>query len=741
MERGATMTEKAAIEAETPAGTAWLSFIQAGAIAGLLVTIFAISHATLITGAIAPKATSTVIGMALIGTTVLCFTSALIGQIRGAISMSQDVPAAAIGAILATVVASRANSENTVSLAEIVALNITATFLFGLTLLLFGTLRLSAVMRYAPRPVLAGFLAGTGYFVLVGAIGICLGTAVTLDTLHNALEQPALNKLFVALTVSAALALSSRVLPPPAVVGGVMVVAIGLFHTVCGGLGIAPGQLLSDGWFVSVPEDGLPWPPVSLGALSAVEPTLLTEQVVPLAIFVVLAVSAVLMTSGAIEVATRTDLNLDGEVRGIGVGNLLSASLGGMAGYPGVASTMAARRVAPGHPLVSVVAGALALGVFMWGNVLLAVLPLPIFAGFLFWVGWDFLKEFLWNERNRTSAGGWMLTIVIVGVIAIFGLFEGAIFGLVAGSLLFVVDYSRQPPVRGTLDGDVYHGSKEYSPAELRVLQDHGDEIAVLKLQGYVFFGTAYMVRDQVKALLARRSLRVLILDFEAVSAVDGTAIASLQRIGEDLADAGAKVCLTGINARVKGVFERTGVLAAPDANFAFAEDLDAGLSGYLDKIVRRELDTADISQTGAAPLLTAVLEDASLANQIAPYLDRIAAGPDETIIMEGSASTDIYFVEAGRLEVQIGAGDTQRRLRELGPGAVIGEISFYAGGVRTSSVRAREDAVLWRFSPETTARILQENPQLASRFHAALAGTLARRVIANTRLLQMLRD
>lgn len=76
-----------------------------------------------------------------------------------------------------------------------------------------------------------------------------------------------------------------------------------------------------------------------------------------------------------------------------------------------------------------------------------------------------------------------------------------------------------------------------------------------------------------------------------------------------------------------------------------------------------------------------------------------------------------------------------------MGPGAVVGEISFYAGGVRTSSVRARNDAVLWRFSTDTAARLLQQDPQLASAFHAALAGILARRVIANTRLIQMLRD
>ena len=90
---------------------------------------------------------------------------------------------------------------------------------------------------------------------------------------------------------------------------------------------------------------------------------------------------------------------------------------------------------------------------------------------------------------------------------------------------------------------------------------------------------------------------------------------------------------------------------------------------------------------------------------------------------------------------MSIGTGDRQRRLRTTGPGSIIGELSYYAGGLRTSDVTALEPSVLWRFSAQSAERVLTEDPQVSSRFHAALAGMLAQRVIANTRLIRMLRD
>ena len=720
---------------------AWLSFGLAGVIGGLLAVIFSISHASLITGSAAPQAMSAVVGMALIGSSVIGVTAALFGRIRGAVAMTQDVPAAALGSLLVALTATLAARGETLTVAEIAALNFAATLMFAVTLFAFGQLRLSMIMRYAPRPVLAGFLAGTGFYVMLGALGICLGEAVTLASLRGFGEPVARDKLLFALAVVIALEGAGRMLPTPLAIGGVMAASVALFQVVTSQSGIGSDQLLQHGWVIAVPEGGLTWPPVPLDDLARVELSLVASQIVPLSVFVVLSVTAVLMMIAAVEAATRSNFDLDSEMRVVGAGNAISALLGGAAGYLGLSPTMAARRIAPGHRVVSLLAGLLALAVFLSGNLILGALPLPVFAGFLLWVGADFLKDYLFKECRRTTAIGAALTLAIFIVMAVFGLFEGAIFGLVAGSLLFVVDYSQHPPVRSTLFGGAYHGAKEYSPAELRVLQRHGDEVAILKMQGYLFFGTANRIRDEVRDLVTRQGVRRLVLDLEGVTSLDSTAVASFKRISEDLTDHGVMACLTGIGPVVAKVFARSGLVTGGGTPFLVAEDLEGGLSRFLLEILQREIGQRAEGARTIAALLVEILQDDALAARIAGFLDRVEAKPGEVVLAEGEAATDIYIVESGLLAVSIGTGDRQRRLRTTGPGSIIGELSYYAGGLRTSDVTALEPSVLWRFSAQSAERVLTEDPQVSSRFHAALAGMLAQRVIANTRLIRMLRD
>src|SRR5947207_8028997 len=57
------------------------------------------------------------------------------------------------------------------------------TLLTALTFLLLGTFRLGNLARFIPFPVVGGFLAGTGWLLLKGGIGVAAGTQVTFRKL------------------------------------------------------------------------------------------------------------------------------------------------------------------------------------------------------------------------------------------------------------------------------------------------------------------------------------------------------------------------------------------------------------------------------------------------------------------------------------------------------------------------------------------------------------------------------
>ncbi len=96
------------------------------------------------------------------------------------------------------------------------------------------------------------------------------------------------------------------------------------------------------------------------------------------------------------------------------------------------------------------------------------------------------------------------------------------------------------------------------------------------------------------------------------------------------------------------------------------------------------------------APLLSRLPDSARerLEQDAEPV--ELAAG--DSLFHEGDAARDMYVVKAGRLDVVTG-GTT---VRELGAGAVLGELALLTGGVRSATVRARRDSRLLRVSKPT---------------------------------------
>ena len=105
-----------------------------------------------------------------------------------------------------------------------------------------------------------------------------------------------------------------------------------------------------------------------------------------------------------------------------------------------------------------------------------------------------------------------------------------------------------------------FHSTVDRLPMERRVLHEWGGEITILRLQGYLFFGTANVLLDRVRARLNDQNLpplRFLILDFSRVSGLDSSAVASFARICQ-LTEAGeVALVLTQLSADMKAQLEK----------------------------------------------------------------------------------------------------------------------------------------------------------------------------------------
>ena len=84
-----------------------------------------------------------------------------------------------------------------------------------------------------------------------------------------------------------------------------------------------------------------------------------------------------------------------------------------------------------------------------------------------------------------------------------------------------------------------------------------------------------------------------------------------------------------------------------------------------------------------------------------------------QIVIAEGTDSTDVYLVRSGKLRISLSAAYGREILsRDIGPGALVGELAAIDGGLRSASVAALEETVLACQRAEDFIRFLGEVPQ-----------------------------
>jgi NTE family protein len=100
----------------------------------------------------------------------------------------------------------------------------------------------------------------------------------------------------------------------------------------------------------------------------------------------------------------------------------------------------------------------------------------------------------------------------------------------------------------------------------------------------------------------------------------------------------------------------------------------------------------------------------------------QVTAG--DWLMREGDPGDAMYVVRAGRLEV-LRDGDGPGAVRELGRGAVLGELSLIASEPRSASVRAARDTDLVAIDRAEFQRLLHEEPELSLALTRALGEQL----------------
>ena len=722
-----------------------LPSIVAGMLCGIVIIVAGVSEAAFIFTGPLEEHLPVGIGITLFASTVLAIVIALRSSVPGMIGTTQQVPIASL-ALIATFVSTSlvgvaSGQEMVVTVVAAMGL---ASVLTGAAFYIIGYFELGRLIRFIPFPVIAGFLAGTGWLITKGSIGVIAGNPNVLTDFQLLSETHVLLKFSLAIVFIALISFLSQRTHSSLALSVTVIAATILFHLVAFLVQTPFAELRESGWIIDLLDRPSLWPPFAFSDLQFVRWDVIAQQWLSILSLVVLSTLAVLMNSSGLELALHRDIDLDKELRVAGAANLIGGAGGGTAGFQDLGLTLLSHRLGGLYRMVGPIIALLCVLFMTAGAPFLTFVPKPLFGALLLWVGANLILDWLVLTFRRVTLAEYAVIVLILLIIISVGLLPGIIFGLIAGLILFVVDYSKVDIVKNQLTGADFHSNVDRSVERRQFLEKHGKSILIYRLQGFVFFGTADRLREQILERLGSAEegdIRHLIVDFLRVSGLDTSAVVSFQKLAHFLRQRSIVLVLTGFNPSSHEAFLRSGLGSGDAGGVSIFPDLDRGIEWCEDKLLETiPSDGRDPANYSVTEQLAQVIEDKKLAAKLAKYLDRVEFEPDAVMIDQGSPSEEMYFIESGQATVDLkGDNDVHLRLKTLGAGAIVGEVAFYLGGPRTASVFARTKVVAWQFTQKGLKKVQKEAPDLAIAFHKGMASILASRLSSTNRLVQFL--
>jgi SulP family sulfate permease len=303
--------------------------------------------------------------------------------------------------------------------------------------------------------------------------------------------------------------------------------------------------------------------------------------------------------------------------------------------------------------------------------------------------------------------------------------------GLVLAIALFAINYSRIELVREGEFGSTYRSNVERPAGDRQALRSVAERVYVLRVNGFVFFGTASGLLERIRKRVEARPIRFLVVDLRRVTGMDSSAVLSVRKVAQ-LADAnGFELVFTGASLTVQQQLSR-GAVVGRDGVVRFEPDLDHGLHRCEDLL---------LEEAGGAPEAPGdELKD--MPSGLREYLERRSLAEGEVLIRQGEPPDDLFVLESGRLRVDRTTPDgTAMRLRSMRPGVMVGEVGLYTGVPRTADIVAETPSVVLRLKRASVERMEAADPELAAAVHRWLAVTLADRLTDALRAFDALLD
>lgn len=709
--------------------------LVAGFITGLILVIDCISMAALVFSAGLSEYLPVGIVLFLISSVVIGLIVGIASTFPGNVAHPKNISAAIIALIGAAAVTAVPAPE---LLPTVIFVIVLSSLLTGLFFFVIGRLSLGSLTRYIPYPVIGGFLAGTGWLIVSGSFNVLVGKPLRLDTIPFLFRADALALWLPGLIFAVALIALQRRRQHFMNIPVMMFSFILLFYLYIGASGNSIDQAFEKGWLMGpFPEGGI-WEQLDFSSLQSVNWAFISGEVGNIMAIMLLSTMSLLMNYTGLELSTQHEIDLNRELRLTGVANMASGLLGGPIGYNSfVFCVMNHKAGATGRSVIYITTLVCGISIFAGASVF-AYIPRAAVGGFLLSLGFGFLLKWLYDSRKEVSRTDYILVATIMVLIATLGFLEGVSAGIILAIFIFIVNYSRIGAFKYVLTGKDYRSTVDRSPACEKILSENGEQTYITKLQGFIFFGTAYNIYTQVRERIDDpdlQRLQFVIFDFALVNGIDSSAIMSFEKIKRHTQQNQITIMLTNLSDNIQQLFIKSGFLDEKYGSVIYGMDLDYSLEFCEDKLLANS--TVVEQAFSLKNYLSDFFPEESEVSFFMEYLEKIEVPSGHVLMKQGDLPDEMYFIEGGSVSVELELDSRKRiRLRSMGPGTIVGEVGTYLKSPRSATVVTTQPSTVYRLSVKSLEEMQASNPALVSHFHRFIVLLLSERLVHSNNML-----
>jgi sulfate permease, SulP family len=432
-----------------------------------------------------------------------------------------------------------------------------ATVMAGVILIIMGLSKMGSLIKYIPWPVTSGFTTGIAVAIIATQSGDFLGITASepaprefIERLHWLamhvidINYPTLILAVVCLTVIILWPKLGLKRVPGSIVAMLGATALVAAFGWQESMGIS--TIGSKFGSAAIPA-GLPaitWPRFDW--------SMMRDLIGPATAIALLGAIESLLSAVVADGLTNDRHDSNTELVAQGIANIVCPFFGGLPATGAIARTSANVNNGGRSPVSGIVHSITLLGIILLFSKWAAYVPMAAMSAVLVFVA---LRMGEWHEMKRLRLMPRSDAVVLVTTFAltvIFDLVVAVEVGMVLAAILFIKRVSETTEVSRVLESDVLE-----SPEQLVAGKEIPEGVLVYRIFGPFLFGAAEKMEDAIERV--EELPRVLILRLHLVSAMDATALNTLESVVERFQKHGGAVILSGLHRQPLGMLKKAG--------------------------------------------------------------------------------------------------------------------------------------------------------------------------------------